>query len=195
MEGIIKFEAKRISSETVSDDEFALINPWRQQCYDNGYIGVGKDGIAYGNISFRSGADNEFIISASATGGIAELKISDYSRVINFDIANNSLKCKGPKLASSESLSHAAIYKANSAVKAVLHIHNIELWSKLIHKIPTTPIEAEYGTQAMANAISSIVKNSEIGNGMIIMAGHKEGIISYGSNIENCISSINKFIL
>ena len=193
MEGIIKFAAKNINSETISDKEFALINPWRQQSYNNGYIGVGEDGIGYGNISFRSGIDNEFIISASATGGISELLVSDYSRVINFDIANNSLECKGPKLASSESLSHAAIYKANKAVKAVLHIHNIELWNKLIHNTPTTPKEAEYGTQAMANAISSIVKMSENGNGIIIMAGHKEGITSYGSSLENCILSINKY--
>jgi len=195
MEGIIKFEATNVSSETISEKEFTFINQWRQQSYDKGYIGVGDDGIGYGNISFRSGADNEFIISASATGEIDDLKCSDYSRVINFDIEKNSLQCQGPKLASSESLSHAAIYKANKAVKAVLHIHNIELWERLINKTPTTPLEAEYGTQAMANAISSIVKKSENGNGLIIMAGHKEGIISYGSSLENCISSINKFIL
>ena len=194
MEGIIKFKANKVNSKIITDNEFAIINPWRQYCFDRKYIGIDTDGIGYGNISFRSRENNEFIISASATGGISNLLASDYSRVISFDIKNNVLNCEGEKLASSESLSHAAIYKAKPEIKAVLHIHNIDLWKKQLNILPTTAMNAEYGTQAMADAITDIVKKSN-DSGIIIMGGHREGILSYGSNLESCIIAINNFFL
>ena len=194
MEGIIKFNAKRISSDLISDNEFAILNPWRQQSYNAGNIGIGADGIGYGNISYRSGDDNEFIISASGTGGIKELNKSDYSRVSNFDISNNSLECCGNKLASSESLSHAAIYLANSNIKAVLHIHNIALWKKHLHKLPTTDKSAEYGTKAMADSISKLVEQNPSNNGIIVMGGHREGILSYGDDLLSCSSAVDSLL-
>lgn len=194
MEGIIKFKANKINSDIIKNKEFMLINPYRKICFDKKYIGIGNDGIGYGNISIRSGNNNEFIISASATGGISEMSAEDYSRVTSFSIDKNSLECEGKKLASSESLSHAAIYSSNSDIKAVIHIHNIELWLEHKDKLQTTASNAEYGTVAMANAISSIVIDNKE-HGIIIMGGHKEGILAYGNTLNDCITSLDNLFI
>ncbi len=195
MEGIIKFTASKINSKLISKEEFEIINPSRKICFDNNYIGVGADGIGFGNISFRSNDNNEFIISASATGGIPTLKTQDYSRIISFDISNNALECEGEKLASSESLSHAAIYKSNKKINAVIHIHNSNLWENHINKLPTTPPNAEYGTQAMADAIMAIVNKADNASGVIIMGGHQDGVLSYGDTLSSCIKSLDNLFL
>ena len=191
MEGIIKFKANKTSNKLISSEELERINPFRKICFEKKYIGIGIDGIGYGNISYRSGINNEFIISASATGGILDLEIEDYSRVTTFNISSNSLSCEGVKLASSESLSHAAIYKTNNNIKAVIHIHNAQLWEKHIDNLPTTPTYAKYGTQAMADSISEIINKKKTHYGIIIMGGHKEGILSYGNTLNECIKALN----
>ncbi len=191
MEGVIKFKAKQLSSDSISNKEFEAISPWRDLCFEKLYIGVADDGIGYGNISMRSGDNNKFIISASATGGINNSNPEDYSEVISFDIKNNSLECIGSKLASSESLSHAAIYNCNKDIKTVLHIHNIKLWNKYKNILPTTSEQIEYGTQDMANAIAELTLS--IGNykGIIVMGGHIEGLLSFGQTLEECIKAID----
>jgi ribulose-5-phosphate 4-epimerase/fuculose-1-phosphate aldolase len=185
MEGIIKFKAKWNNLNSILKSEFEYIDPWRKLCYDKQYIGVGEDGIGYGNISFRIGDSNKFIISGSATGNISSLKIEHYSKVIDFDIEQNSLFCEGLTIASSESLSHAAIYQSNNYAKCVIHIHNNTLWKRNIEIISTTDSTIEYGSVEMAKAISNLSKGNE--RGTIIMGGHKDGIIVFGDSFEVCI--------
>ena len=191
MEGVIKFNAKQISSNSISNNEFEKIAPWRDKCVHKSYIGVADDGIGYGNISFRSGNNNEFIISASATGNIKISKAEDYSKIMAFDIKNNTLECIGGKLASSESLSHAAIYNCNPEIKTVLHIHNIDLWNKYKNILPTTSKQIEYGTQDMANAIAKLTLSIGKNQGIIVMGGHIEGLLSFGETLEGCIKALD----
>lgn len=185
MEGIIKFKPQWNALDSILKSEYEYVNPWRKLCYDKLYIGVGEDGIGYGNISFRIGDSKKFIISGSATGNISNLKKEHYSKVIDFDIEQNSLLCEGLNIASSESLSHAAIYQINNGAKCVIHIHNNTLWKRNIEIIPTTDSTIEYGSVEMAKAISSLSKDKE--RGTIIMGGHEDGIIVFGNSFEVCI--------
>ncbi len=194
MEGIIKFNACWNDKTIISVDEFDKINPWRNKLYHQGLIGIASDGIAFGNISHRVGETSNFIITASATGGLKLLYRDDYAEVINFDLNNNSLECRGGKIASSESLSHAAIYLANAKVKAVMHIHAINLWEKYFSRLPTTEAEAEYGTPQMAQSVGSLVGKNRENNGVIIMGGHKEGILVYGIDYTNCYQQLIRLI-
>mgnify|MGYP000406659349 CR=1 FL=1 len=79
-------------------------------------------------------------------------------------------------------MSHAAIYQTNKSVNAVLHIHHETLWNQLLNVLPTTDKNAEFGTPEMAFEIARLAKTN---NGIIIMGGHPEGIISYGENLQN----------
>ncbi len=187
MEGIIKYQAIWTDKSPISESEFEKINSFRSLAVKRSYMGIGADGIGYGNISYRLDSNNQFIISSSATGGISIADRGDYSKVIDFDISNNKIYCKGNKIASSESLTHAAIYQSNPEIKAVLHIHNEELWQKHLFQLPTTSEDIEYGSVAMAEAIAELIKTYSDNKGAFVMGGHREGIIAFGESLQDCI--------
>jgi len=190
-EGYIKFDCIYIESEPIPAEELIEINQWREKLYNLGLIGAYNNGIGFGNISIRIGNSNSFIITGSATGNLKSLNEEHYTRVIDFDFKNNSLTCKGPIKASSESLSHAAVYSVNPEAGAVIHTHNLDIWEKLVDKVPTTSKDAEYGTPEMAEGIEKLFKETDVKNKKIlVMGGHREGIISFGKDLReayNCL--------
>jgi len=188
-EGYIKFNLNwKEKTFDFSDNEFTQLNLYRNNLVELGLIGLYPDGIGFGNISIRQ-ANNRFIISGSATGGIKNLTKEHYALVTEYNLQNNHVICKGLTKASSESMSHAAIYQSNTNVNAVIHIHHQKLWEKLIHVLPTTDKKAEFGTPEMAFEISKLSKTDL---GIIIMGGHPEGIISYGKNLEEAYTTLIK---
>jgi ribulose-5-phosphate 4-epimerase/fuculose-1-phosphate aldolase len=107
------------------------------------------------------------------------------------DNALNTIWCRGSIRASAESMSHAAIYLANSEVGAVVHIHSRQLWDKLIDVLPTTAKSIEYGTPEMAYEIGRIMTLPETLNKKVfVMGGHEEGIVSFGNTVEEAAQII-----
>jgi len=181
-EGYIKYKSDWKKSEIeIDNDLFDEINIWRNHFYSKNWIGAYSDGIGFGNISLRL-QDNQFLISGSATGNYTELEKSNYSIVNNFDFDSNFLKCSGQTEASSEALSHAALYKANSKISRIVHIHNLDLWKKWINRLPTTSNKITYGTPEMAYELQLIMLEMKTDEGLIIMGGHREGIIAFGDD-------------
>lgn len=184
-EGYIKYQSKWINSEPVSFNEIAELNQWRNKFYQFGLIGEYDNGIGFGNISIRYSEPGQFLISGTHTGNLSTLNEYHYTRVINFDLEGNCVTCCGPIQASSESLTHATLYEANSRVNAIVHIHNLELWQKLMYKVPTTAKDVPYGTPEMAKEILRLFKEDNLmETKILVMAGHEEGIISFGINLE-----------
>jgi len=182
-EGYIKFNCTWIEEELSDSSIIAELNTRRQELYNKQLIGAYADGIGYGNISCRL-ADDSFLITGTATGNIFRLTDIHYTRVSGFDIANNAVTCRGPIKASSESLTHAIIYASLPQVNAVVHIHNHELWQKLLNKAPTASEEVAYGTPEMAVEIKRLLKSIDTGEEKIlVMAGHEDGLISYGRDL------------
>jgi ribulose-5-phosphate 4-epimerase/fuculose-1-phosphate aldolase len=71
--------------------------------------------------------------------------------VVAYDFAENWLRCEGPTVASSESLTHAAVYESEPTVFSVIHGHDVKLWAALLEEEATaTPKGVEYGTPEMA---------------------------------------------
>ncbi len=180
-EGYIKFNLNW-SEKTFGFKEcdYLEINSCRNRLYELGLIGAYPDGIGFGNISIRDIA-NEFIISGSATGNFKNLSKKQYSLVRDYNIPKNSVHCKGISKASSESLTHAAIYETNKEIMAVIHIHNECMWNKYKNELPTTNVKAEFGTPEIALEIQKLTIHNQ---GIIIMGGHPEGIISYGNSLH-----------
>ncbi len=182
-EGYIKFKCNWIKSKPISLNKLLEINKWRAKLYNLKLVGAYNNGIGFGNISIRF-KDNTFIISGSTTGNLKKLNENHYTLVNNYDLEKNNLTCKGPIKASSESLSHAVIYEY-SDINAVIHIHNINMWEKLIDKVPTTNKDVSYGTPEMANEVKRLFKESNVSlERIIVMGGHKEGIISFGKTLD-----------
>ena len=187
-EGYIKFNCERIPSDDIPLDKVAALNIWRELMYNKGLIGMYPDGIGFGNISIRCN-ENTFLISGTATGGIADLDKSHYALVTDYNLQTNSLICKGPINASSESLTHALIYECSPSTNAVIHIHNLALWNQLMHKVPTSNEHVPYGTPEMANEIKRLFEKNYLCNEkIIVMGGHEEGIISFGKNLEEAVN-------
>ena len=192
-EGVIKFDCEWEVALPLDKSLLKDIIYWRNQLFSLGLIGVDNDGIGYGNISIRY-KDNQFIISGSQTGSKEIADENDFTLVTSFDIEKNLILCKGPVKASSESLTHAAIYSACKEANAVIHIHNLDVWEQLINEIPTTPDYAEYGTPELAFEIMKLFENSDILKYKILaMGGHHEGIISFGKSLEEAINILNYY--
>ena len=156
---------------------------WRDRLHDMNLIGVYPDGIGFGNISIR----DPFIISGTATGHIARLNAEHFSEVIGFDIAANSLCCRGRVKASSESLSHAAVYRSDLGAMAVIHVHHLAAWEALRGRVPTTDAAVEAGTPQMADAIAELLPSCE---GFFVMGGHREGLVAFGPTLDDAGSRL-----
>ena len=179
-EGYIKFNCQWITASPPAPATLVEINTWRNKLFKLGLIGAYASGVGFGNISIRAG-ENSFIITGSATGALQRLDETHYVLVTDYDLANNSLTCRGPVVASSESLSHAAIYECSPETNCVIHIHNFEMWRRLAGKAPTTGEGIPYGTPEMAEAIKRLFVETDVAQErFIVMGGHEEGIIGFG---------------
>lgn len=183
-EGIIKFNCRWIKDKPLPPAAIYDINYWREKLFSHGLIGAYKDGIGYGNISIRS-ANDSFIITGSGTGSLEKLTEKHFVTVTGYNLKKNSLTCRGPVKASSESLSHAVIYESSPGTNAVIHIHNMKMWKELFDKVPTTKKDIEYGTPDMAVEIKRLFEEGCFRSEKImVMGGHQEGIISFGNTLK-----------
>jgi L-ribulose-5-phosphate 4-epimerase len=192
-EGYIKFNCNWEQKEIqIPDEIFVQLEFARTKLYDFGLIGMYPDGIGYGNISVKLAEGTGFIITGSATGQYDRLDPKHYALVNAYDFTRNSISCTGLTKASAESLSHAAIYESLPDVGAVVHIHSLELWKRFLNLLPTTSTDIEYGTPEMAEAIMQLISGMNDNEKVIVMGGHREGILAYGGNLEEATSEILK---
>jgi L-ribulose-5-phosphate 4-epimerase len=193
-EGVIKFNCNWVQSELPSGINFTELLQTRNELFRLGLIGFYEtEKVGYGNISTRVNG-NQFIISGTQTGHIPVLSKDQLSFVSETIIATNTVYCSGPAKASSESMTHAAIYQLIPAANAVIHIHHNEMWRKLKHLLPTTKADIGYGTQAMANEIERLLKENDLlAHRLLVMAGHQDGIISFGETMEAAAQVLLKY--
>jgi ribulose-5-phosphate 4-epimerase/fuculose-1-phosphate aldolase len=189
-EGYIKFDLQwDKKSVDFPENMLSELNDFRTKLFNLGLIGMYPDEIGFGNISIRFGNNDQFIISGSATGQLRTLTKEHFSLVTGFDNEKNTIICEGQIAASSESMSHAALYKSNHNINAVVHVHHKKLWEKYLNNLPTTPKNAEYGTTEMANEVKKL---AHVPEEIIIMGGHEEGIVSFGTNLGEATNRIIK---
>ena len=195
MEGFVKFNCHwNQSGPVISDEQFEIINYWREILFNMDLIGAYENGVGFGNISMRVGSGNQFVITGSATGEIPELEPGHYVKVNSFNIDDNAVQCIGPLKASSESLTHAAIYVSDPGSKAVVRVHNIELRNKRIHKVPRTNPSMDYGTIGLAKDILRLFRESDVfEKRIIIMAGDRAGILSFGHDMDEAVNVLLQY--
>jgi L-ribulose-5-phosphate 4-epimerase len=183
-EGYIKYHCHWHNQPAITEADIVELNQWRAKLYQLGLIGVYPNGIGFGNISRRLPQSRQLIISGTQTGGIAELTVQHYTKIIDFDWQKNYVTCEGLIKASSETLTHAAIYVAQPQVNAVIHVHHNQLWRRLLNVVPTTNPSCAYGTPDMAEEIIRLCKQQDTQKQQIIvMSGHEEGILTFGTTL------------
>ena len=154
MSEYIKFTCEHVAAEITPFDGFAELNAHRRKLLHLRLIGVDSNGIGFGNLSVRDGATDKFYITGSATGGIPELTLAHCAKVVECDFERNRVRYEGSAAPSSESLTHAAIYKSDAGVEAVIHCHDSKLWAALLNQVSTTSKAAE--TNSRTECVSPV---------------------------------------
>ncbi len=187
-DGVIKFSCNWTKTDPVVLPQTDDLIYWRQVLHRKGFIGVDAKGIGYGNISCRI-TGNEFLITGSGTGVFIEIGVQHLVLVTSFNIHRNTVDSIGPVIASSESLTHAALYLCDPAIGAVLHVHNLNMWRALQRRVPRTDKKAEYGTSEVAKEIIRLYNQTNLKKeGILVMAGHEEGIVTFGPDMATAAS-------
>jgi len=191
-EGYIKYEARFTEGPPPDAERVAELERWRQPLHAAGLIGHYEDlGVGYGNISVRAAHAGAFVISGTQTGHIAETSALHYALVERVDIDANRVWSSGPIQASSEALTHAALYALSETVAAVVHVHSATLWQAFRGVLPTTGSEVAYGTPQMAHEFERLWSEGRFREeGLAVMAGHEEGIVSIGESLEEAAKRV-----
>ncbi|MDX1403353.1 MAG: class II aldolase/adducin family protein [Woeseiaceae bacterium] len=185
-EGYIKFESRWQKTAPLQHDAIDILNRWRRPLYDAGLIGHYQElNVGYGNLSVRLAGTAQFIISGTQTGHIVETGPQHYALVEQFDIDANCVTSRGACEASSESLTHAALYALDQQIAAVVHAHSDKIWEQLRGSAPTTASDVAYGTPEMAYEFARLWNESEFPvSGIAVMAGHESGVVSIGRDLQ-----------
>jgi ribulose-5-phosphate 4-epimerase/fuculose-1-phosphate aldolase len=199
-EGYIKYVSHWTEGALPHAECVAELERWRAQLYDAGLIGhYDHLDVGFGNLSIRAGNPGQFIVSGTQTGHLAHTTADHYALVTKADVAGNAVWSVGPSRASSEALTHAAIYRLSDAVGAVVHVHDAMLWRHYLDRLPTTDARVAYGTPAMAAEFERLWSDRAFHDsrgdsfrekGLAIMGGHEEGIVSIGRDLAEAAQRI-----
>ncbi len=188
-EGYTKFTCRFRKSKALSHSVIKELDLYRQKLYDRSLIGAYSNKVGYGNISIRK--DGNLIITGSTTGNHAHLSAKHYSKVTSFDIERNQVQCTGAIPASSETMTHAALYECSREIGAVIHVHSLEMWKKYKGRLPTTSESAAYGTPEIAREVQRLYRQTSFSERKVaVLGGHKEGLVAFGKNLEDAYQAL-----
>lgn len=185
-EGYVKYESEWLPGDAPDAVRVADLERWRAPLYAAGLIGFDEEhNVGYGNLSVRAEAPGQFIISGTQTGHLAETHGAHYALVTRVDIDANRVSSIGPVAASSEAMTHAALYALAANVAAVVHVHSRPLWNRYRDVLPTTDPAVAYGTPQMAREFARLWKRGGLREaGIAVMGGHADGLLSTGATLE-----------
>ncbi len=187
--GAIKFACEHVAVELVPFAAFEDLNACRRKLLALQVLGVDASGIGFGNLSARDVATRTFHVSSSGTGAKAELTLGDYARVTDYKFQKNWVRCEGIAVASSESLTHAAVYEAEPAAGAVIHGHSAALWRRREAAMATTYTDVEYGTPAMAREVQRLFRETDVRERQVfLMGGHEDGFVTFGPTVQQALA-------
>jgi ribulose-5-phosphate 4-epimerase/fuculose-1-phosphate aldolase len=191
-EGYIKYVSRWTEGPAPAAALTAELERWRKPLFDAGLVGHYADlGVGYGNLSIRAGEPGQFIITGTQTGHLERTAPGHYALVTKTDIVHNTVWSTGPVRASSEAMTHAAIYALSTAINAVVHVHSAALWQRWRDVLPTTGADVPYGTPAMAAEFTRLWTSGHFReSGLAVMAGHEEGIVSIGQDLAEAAERV-----
>lgn len=188
-EGVIKFQLDFSRQLALNAADVAQISSWRAIMLQLGMLGqtpLRYDNYGFGNISQRFGADNQFIISGTQTGGIAQMCAADYALVTQCQPQQNRIVAVGETRPSSEAMTHGQLYQLSADINFVIHAHCPQIWQLAgTLGLAQTRAEVPYGTVAMAQEVARLFCDTKVlQQGIFTMAGHEDGVVAFGSSAD-----------
>jgi hypothetical protein len=187
-DGVTKFELRYTRAAPLDFAPLRALNAWRTLLHRLGLIGrdpMRYGGVGFGNVSLRLGAPvYPFAITGTQTGELSVLGAGHYALIEDCDIARNRVVARGPIEPSSESLTHAMLYRLDPDIRCVLHVHAPLLWEGArALGIPFTHPDVAYGTPAMAEEVERLHRAGEFARrGLVAMGGHADGVVAFGAD-------------
>jgi L-ribulose-5-phosphate 4-epimerase len=190
-EGVVKYAFEHVRRPLAASAELAELLAWRARLFARRLIGADPDGLGYGNLSARLYTSPRYLISGSQTSGLEQVDGRHFAEVTVVDLDRNFLRCVGETQASSEALTHAALYAADPEIRGVVHVHSQPIWQRHRHRLPTTRDDVAYGTPQMAHEVIRLHRRGPVGHhGVIIMGGHQDGVIAFGPSLGQAAQAI-----
>ena len=196
VEGVVKYQEEYASTPPLDSALVAELAVWRRFLWDLGLVGqdpLRYDGAGFGNASMRMRPYDQakgrraFVVTGTQTGKLQDLGPEKFAIVESYDIARNLVRVRGPVRASSESMTHGAVYDQSPQIRWIFHAHSPEIWRKRdALKIAATHPSVPYGTPEMAQEVVRLFADSGVRESRIFaMAGHEDGVITFGASASD----------
>lgn len=185
-EGVIKFDLRH-RDQPLDEVDMTELRTWRLLLHKLELVGQAPHrygGLGFGNVSMRMPAG--FLVSGTQTGRQVDPGPESYALVTGWSVAENVIESMGEVPPSSESLTHAAVYELLPDVRYVFHVHSPDIWQAQLDgasDLPVTQAGVAYGTPAMAREVARVCTGRSLPSGFV-MAGHGDGVVTYGANAE-----------
>ena len=198
VEGVVKYIEEYTATPPLDPALVAELAVWRRFLWDMGLVGQDParyDGAGYGNASMRTRpfdkpkGQRSFLVTGTQTGKLRDLDQTLFAVVDRYDIARNSVTVRGPVRASSESMTHGAVYDQSPLIRWIFHAHSPEIWRKReALAIPSTHPTVAYGTPEMAEEVVRLFADTQLRDLRVFaMAGHEDGVITFGASAADAM--------
>lgn len=202
-EGTIQFAyelADRSSTDLLQPSLVSSLSAWRtmlKRLQLLGQLPDRYDGFGYGNLSGRSsstldssnkGTEQEqgFVITASQTSGVTKLLEEHLVTISGYNLSRFWVEAIGQQPPSSETLTHAMIYAADSRINWVFHVHCPEIWENSdALGIPSTGADVGYGSLEMVRAVADLISGTQSRPLVFTTKGHHDGVFALGANARD----------
>ncbi|MFW6092598.1 MAG: class II aldolase/adducin family protein [Pseudomonadota bacterium] len=187
-EGVIRFAYALEPPEGPVDRAQVLdtLRGWRLVLKRLGLVGQEPGryhGFGFGNLSARDHErPGEFYVTASQTGGVADLEDADLVRILHANPARFWLDAVGHQPPSSEALTHAMIYGADPEIAWIFHVHSPDIWERVEElDLPATAPEVPYGSPDMVVAVQALLAAHAARPLVFVTRGHRDGVFACGA--------------
>lgn len=202
-EGTIQFAyelAERSSTDLLAPSLVSSLSAWRtmlKRLQLLGQLPDRYDGFGYGNLSGRTSGlidpntktadqDQGFVITASQTSGVTKLLEEHLVTISGYNLSRFWVDAIGQQPPSSETLTHAMIYAADSRINWVFHVHCPEIWENSdALGIPSTGADVGYGSLEMVRAVADLISGTQSRPLVFTTKGHHDGVFALGANARD----------
>ena len=101
--------------------------------------------------------------------------------MVSFNLERFWVDACGTMPPSSETMTHAMVYAADSRIEWVFHCHSPEIWNQAeALALPCTDAEVAYGSTAMVAATAALMNTYHSRPLVFASLGHRDGVFACG---------------